>query len=81
MTSETLLTAIRDQPFKPFVLFLADSRTISVNHPELIAYKAGTRTAVIMDGESYEFIDLLLVTGLRVKDAAGATTDGSSRAQ
>ncbi|MBV8557209.1 MAG: hypothetical protein JO355_01335 [Planctomycetaceae bacterium] len=65
MTSETLQNAIRTQPFRPFVVHMADGREILVAHPELIAHKAGTRTAVVVSGDSFEFIDLLLATGLR----------------
>jgi hypothetical protein len=64
MTSDTLQTARRELPFRPFVIHMADGREIPVAHPEVLAYQEGTRTAVVMDGDSFEFIDLLLATGL-----------------
>ena len=80
MTSETLQKAMRVQPFQPFVIHMADGREIAVAHPELIAYKAGTRTAVVMYGDSFEFIDLLLATGLEyrnVEEVPSAGGDGA----
>jgi hypothetical protein len=60
MTTETLQDAIRRQPFEPFVLHLADGRKVPVEHPELIAHKAGSRTAVVVRGDGFEHIDLPL---------------------
>jgi hypothetical protein len=78
MTSETLQNAIRTQPFRPFVVHMAEGREIPVAHPELIAYKAGTRTAVVVYGDSFEFIDLLLAIGLRYQHLEEMpATDGS----
>ena len=68
MTSDTLHHAVRAQPFQPFVLHLADGRKVSVDHPEVIAYRQGGRTAVAMlANDAFEFIDLLLVVSLEVK--------------
>ncbi len=54
------------QPFKPFTLFLADGRKISVLHREFVAISPTERTATIYqpDGSS-EVVDLLLVTSLK----------------
>ena len=35
-----------------------------VTHLELIAYKTGSRTAIVVYDDSFEFIDLLLATRL-----------------
>jgi len=61
MTGETLQKAIRNQPFRPFVIHMADGRALPVTHPELIAYKTGSRTAIVVYEDSFEFLDLLLI--------------------
>ena len=48
---------------------MADGRSLPVTHPELIAYKTGTRTAIVVYDDSFEFIDLLLATGLKFRRA------------
>ncbi len=68
MTGKTLQKAIRNQPFRPFVIHMADGRALPVTHPELIAYKTGTRTAIVVYDDSFEFIDLLLATGIQFRE-------------
>jgi hypothetical protein len=46
----------------------------------LIAYKAGTRTAVVMYGDSFEFIDLLLATGLEYRNVEEVPSAGGEGA-
>jgi hypothetical protein len=74
MTGETLQKAIRNQPFRPFVIHMADGRSIPVTHPELIAYKTGSRTAIVVYDDSFEFIDLLLATGMKSRELEEAHT-------
>lgn len=69
MTTETLQRAIHAQPFKPFVLNLADQRQVSVPHPDFIAHRAGGRIALVLvlvlgTDDSAEYVDLLLVVSL-----------------
>ena len=78
MTSDTLQKARQAEPFKPFIIHMADGREIAVTQPELIASKAGTRTAVVMDGDSFEMIDLLLATGLESRNVAEMPTVGGN---
>lgn len=57
-----------------------------MTHPEWIAYQAGTRTAVVMDGDSFEMIDLLLATGLESRNvdeipAVGGNGGGRPQAE
>jgi hypothetical protein len=68
MTIEQLQSAHKTRPFKPFKLHLADGRSFEVKHPEVLAH-AGGRTAVLtrMD-DSFEVIDLLLVSSLEVSN-------------
>jgi hypothetical protein len=74
MTDETLRKAMRSQPFRPFVIHMADGRALPVAHPELIAYKSETRTAIVVYDDSFEFIDLLLATGIKFRELEEAQT-------
>jgi len=74
MTTESLKQLWRTQPFQPFTIYLADGRKFTVKHPEFIALSPGGRTAIIyQQGESFNIIDLPLVTDLEVR------SDGSVR--
>lgn len=66
MTIERLRKAARAEPFRPFVVSLADGRRFRVRHPEciLITPKASPTFVVAEKGEDYSIIDLLLVTSL-----------------
>jgi hypothetical protein len=67
MTTEALHRVHTTRPFQPFSLRLGDGQALKVDHPEMLAYAPGRRTAVVYrkDG-SFEIVDLLLVTGLDV---------------
>jgi hypothetical protein len=68
MTSDKLKDVMRAQPFRPFVLHLADGRRINVSHPESISLSGTGRTAhVFGSDEASHFIDVLMVTDLEVK--------------
>jgi hypothetical protein len=70
MTIEQLRTVYDAQPFRPFVLHLADGRSIPVRHREFIMTAPSGRTIVIMQpDDSLSIIDLLLVTELEIKPA------------
>lgn len=66
MTIEQLRIAVRHEPFKPFVICLADGRQFRVPHPEciMIPPKASRTFVVASRGEDYRIIDLLLVTSI-----------------
>ena len=56
-------------PFKPFIIHLADGRPIPVKHREFMATSLSGRTIVVYEREdSFNIIDLLLVTSLEVKN-------------
>jgi hypothetical protein len=68
MTIEQLRTAYNAQPFRPFVMHLADCREISVHHREFIMTSPSGRTVVVMQpDDTVNIIDLLLVTDLEFK--------------
>lgn len=71
MTIEQIREFYSAQPFKPFVIHLADGREIPVPSREFIAASPTGRTMVVYraDGVAH-FIDLLLVTDLEVRPAA-----------
>jgi hypothetical protein len=67
MTIEQLREVYQAQPFRPFRLHLADGRSFEVPHTEFLAHSPGGRTVIVFtEGESFEIIDLLLVTSLEV---------------
>lgn len=66
MTIDRLREAIRQQPFKPFTILVADGREYRVPSPELVLIAPhATRTFVVAHGdEDYTILDLLLVSGI-----------------
>ena len=69
MQIKELQAVYRAQPFRPFVLYLADGRSVRVGHPEFMALSPAGRSAVVYGkGGEFEVIDILLVTNLKVAD-------------
>ena len=63
MTADKLRRALRERPFRPFTLHLADGRNLRVHHPEFVAQDPTGRTAILyMPDGDYRIVDLLLVT-------------------
>ena len=57
--------ALRREPFEPFVMRLADGRSLEVRHPEFVA--VGTRRIVVIandETESWSAIEPLLIVSL-----------------
>jgi hypothetical protein len=70
MTVEKLLEFYKAEPFRSFVLHLADGREIPVVHREFImAAPSGRTLAVYQPDDTFNLIDLLLVTDIEVKPA------------
>lgn len=68
MTIERLRNAINQVPFEPFIIHLADGRQIPVQHRELIiASESGRTVVVVQPDDSFNIIDLLLVTDLEMR--------------
>jgi hypothetical protein len=56
------------QPFKPFVLHLADGREIPVHHRDFImAVPSGRTLIVVQPDDTMNIVDLLLVTDAEIK--------------
>jgi hypothetical protein len=68
MTIDRLRQLYYDQPFRPFVIHLADGRGVEVVHREFMAFSPSGRTIVVhQPDDSMNIIDLLLVTDLELK--------------
>jgi hypothetical protein len=66
MTIEQLRKMHSARPFQPFEIHLADSRTLTVEHPEMLLQSQTGRTiAVAQPDDTIEIIDLLLVVSLK----------------
>ena len=81
MTSDQLRMMVRSRPFEPFRMFLAEGRELHVSHPEMVAITGNGHTAIVTlpEGEDYEVIDILLVTGIRRANGAAAAGQGGAR--
>ena len=68
MTINSLREVLYAVPFQPFVIRLADGRSVEVPHPDFITVTGGGRTAIVSNQakESFSIVDLLLVTQLEV---------------
>ena len=65
MTIEQLRAMHFTRPFQPFRIHLADGRQVDVEHPEFLAHTPSGRTIMVAKpDETFEVIDLLLVTSL-----------------
>jgi hypothetical protein len=70
MPIEQVRAVYTAQPFRPFVMHLADGRAISVNHREFVMTVPSGRTVVVAQpDDTLNIIDLLLVTDLEIKPA------------
>jgi len=66
MTVNQLREAHRARPFRPFRLHVADGRTLPVECPERMAYTGGQRVFVGRDDDSFDILDLTLITGIEI---------------
>jgi hypothetical protein len=70
MTIEQLRNFYSAQPFRPFVLHLANGRQVAVHHPEFLAAAPSGRTiTVYQPDDTLNVVDLLVVTDLEIKPA------------
>lgn len=78
MTIEKLREFYDAAPFKPFVLHLADGREIAIAHRDFIMSAPSGRTlAVYQPDDTFNLIDLLLVTDIEVRP--GGNGNGRKR--
>ena len=78
MTIEQFQSYQLARPFRPYVIQLADGRSLRVDHPEFVAHRPNSRTvAVAVSDNVVESIDLLQVVSFR--HANGSRTRRGSR--
>ena len=74
MTVDKLREMYNAQPFRPFIIHLADGREVPVLHREFIMTAPSGRTVVVMQpDDSMNIIDLLLITDLELKPSANGS--------
>jgi hypothetical protein len=74
----SIRNALKEQPFQPFVLCLADGRRVPVKHPEFVAMNQ--RIVIVTDEESAtKIIEPLLIVSLEGVGDAGKTGNGTHR--
>jgi hypothetical protein len=74
MTIEQIRNVYNAQPFQPFTIHLADGRDVPVLHREFIMSVPSGRTLfVCQPDDTVNFIDLPLVSDLRIKPPGKAS--------
>jgi hypothetical protein len=69
MTIEQLKQVGKADPFRSFKIHLADGRNIAVNHRDFLMPSPSGRTMIVYQpDDSFNVIDLLLVTDLEVSN-------------
>jgi hypothetical protein len=78
MDFNSIRNALREQPFRPFELCLADGRRVAVKHPEFVAMNQ--RIVIVTDEESAtKILEPLLIVSLKPLPAAGKPGNGSPK--
>lgn len=73
MTVEHLRHAREANPFIPFTIHMADGRSHDIPHRDYLSISPNGRIVIVYsEDEAWSFIDLLLVTELRMKVASKA---------
>jgi hypothetical protein len=73
-----LREALRQRPFEPFAIRLADGRSLPVHHPEFVA--VGQRRAVVIgENDSWSWIEPLLVVSLDSLPKSKKSGNGKGR--
>jgi hypothetical protein len=68
MTHERIRQLWKAEPFQKFTMHLADGRKIAVLHREFLAISPSGRTVnVYQPDDSFNIVDLLLVTDVEVR--------------
>ncbi len=67
MTVEQLRRVHHASPFQPYTIHLADGRALRVPHRDFLATAPSGRTVIVYQkDDSFNIVDLLLVTDLEV---------------
>lgn len=80
MTLEQFRAVQSAQPFRPYLLKLADGNTLAVNHPEWVSHSPSGRTIVLWKpDDSFEIVDLLLIVSIEVSNGQVAKPSNQPR--
>lgn len=80
MTIEQVRSMHAARPFRPFRIHMADGRSVDVQHPEFLAQSPTGRTIMVAKAdETFEIIDLLLVTSLEPINGQARGSGGKKR--
>lgn len=67
MTTDAIKSHLNAAPFHRFDLHLQDGRSLSVKHPDFVAFSPSHREIFLWTAEwTYEFVDLNAITSLEV---------------
>jgi hypothetical protein len=68
MTLNQIRNLYEAHPFQPFVIHLADGRAVPVHHRQFLASAPSGRTVIVYQpDDSFNIVDLLLMTDLEVR--------------
>ncbi len=74
MTIEQIRSTYEAQPFRPFVIHLADGRQVPVHHRDFImAVPSGRTLFGCQPDDAVNIIDLMLVTDTELKPASNGS--------
>ena len=74
MTIDRLKELYDAQPFKPFIIHLADGRALPVQHRDFIMSVPSGRTVIVAQpDDTVNIVDLLLVTDVEIKPAGNGS--------
>jgi len=80
MTTDQLRNVWKAEPFHPCIIHLADGRQVRVSHPEFLSRSPSGRSIIVYQpDESFNIIDLLLVTDLEVNSNGHGKHRGKGR--
>jgi hypothetical protein len=55
------------QPFRPFIIYLGDGRSLLVKHPDFLARSPEGRTAIVFgERRGFAVVDVILITSIEV---------------
>ncbi|MEX2287766.1 MAG: hypothetical protein WD648_11800 [Planctomycetaceae bacterium] len=81
MTIEQLRQVYRAEPFRPFTMHLADGRDLTVKHREFLAISPSGRTVIVYQpDDSFNIVDLLLVTDIEFRPNGKPRGRGKTKA-
>jgi hypothetical protein len=67
MSTEQFRAMLHHQPFRPFMIRMADGRAFEVAHADFVAMSPTGRTAIVyQENEDFSVLDLLLMSELQV---------------